>query len=76
MTHQTNSEKLRALIEDNGLTKKRAAELIQKITIKPCHERTLRRWLADPDCKSGVKCPDWPIIALEKALKKPNAKIS
>lgn len=61
-------EKLRALIEQAGITQDQAAELIAKQTKRPCSVRTVRAWLADKGKSSARPCQEWGVQALESQL--------
>lgn len=68
-------QSLLELIAASGKTQKECAALIEKVTLRPCPERTLRSWIADPGASSARPCPDWAVEALQKALKIKPAKV-
>ena len=56
------------LLDDNGITQVKSAELVAAVTGRPCAPRTVRSWVNDPEKPSSTPCPDWAIVALEKAI--------
>ena len=65
---EKNRSELRSLCDNSNLTQKECAALIEKTTMRPCPERTLRTWLADPETSSSRPAPDWAVQALKKGL--------
>lgn len=63
-----NRERFAQLLLTNGIKQVKSAELIFAITNRPCSDRAVRAWLADPQLPSARKCPDWAVAALEKAV--------
>jgi hypothetical protein len=68
-----NSHQLRALINANGLTQEKTAELIRQSTGGSCTTRIVAGWLSSSKnnvdaATLKIRCPSWPIIALQKAL--------
>ncbi|EEB1245416.1 TPA: hypothetical protein ACS7ZV_003528 [Providencia alcalifaciens] len=43
--------------------------VVEKLTFRPCSERTVQSWLSSPDVVSSRTCPDW-IIELLPEIKK------
>lgn len=62
--------RMRALVEASGLTQRECAVLIQEQAGRPCPERTLRTWLADPESVSARNPQEWAVAALEAVLAK------
>lgn len=56
------------LLDDNGITQVKSAELVAAVTGRPCAPRTVRSWVNDPEKPSSTPGPDWAIVALEKAI--------
>jgi hypothetical protein len=56
------------LLDDYGITQAKSAELVAAVTGRPCAPRTVRSWVNDPEKPSSTPCPDWAIVALEKAI--------
>lgn len=63
-----NRTRYRQLLEANGITQAKSAELIHAATGVPCSARTVRSWVGDPEKGSTRPCPDWAIKALERAI--------
>ncbi|MDL1250239.1 hypothetical protein PST86_14675 [Yersinia pestis] len=63
-----NREKLRVFLFENRLTQKKAAEMIEELTCRPCSVRSMRTWLNDPTKSSSRPCPDWVLTVLKKAM--------
>ncbi|RRS01184.1 hypothetical protein EIP75_21655 [Aquabacterium soli] len=64
----SNRDRYQQLLTDHGLTQAQSAEVISKITLRPCSVRTVRAWLADSDKPSSRPCPDWAVSALLRGL--------
>ncbi|MGF6440666.1 hypothetical protein [Paraburkholderia youngii] len=64
----TNRERFQQLLSDRGITQAQSALLICEQTRRPCSVRAVRSWLNDPDKPSSRECPDWAVVALERAL--------
>lgn len=56
------------LLNDFGITQAKSAELVAAVTGRPCAVRTVRSWVNDPEKPSSKPCPDWAVVALEKAI--------
>jgi len=56
------------LLDTYGITQAKSAELVAAVTGRPCAVRTVRSWVNDPEKPSSSPCPDWAVIALEKAI--------
>lgn len=63
-----NRERFAELLLTNGIKQVKSAKLIFAVTNRPCSDRAVRSWLADPKLPSARKCPDWAVEALEKAV--------
>ncbi|KPY55666.1 hypothetical protein ALO93_200086 [Pseudomonas amygdali pv. sesami] len=63
-----NRARFAQLLSENGIKQVKSAKLIFAVTNRPCSDRSVRAWLADPDLPSARKCPDWAVQALEKAV--------
>jgi phenylalanyl-tRNA synthetase beta subunit len=70
---ERNQREFREILAKHGLTQAQAAALITKETFKNIKERTLRTWLANSEAASSRSCPLWAIMALKKALAKPQS---
>jgi hypothetical protein len=66
---KTNQERLAALIESAGITRKKAAQCIAEETKCPCSWRAVQSWLADSSKSSARPCPEWAVTNLETRLK-------
>ena len=64
----SNRDRYLKLLEANGITQSKSAELITAVTLRPCSARTVRSWLNDPASASSRPCPDWAVAALERAI--------
>lgn len=56
---EINRNRLRRWLEIAGMTQRELALLIETRTHRPCSERTVRAWLAEPELPSARPCPDW-----------------
>lgn len=61
----TNRVRFRQLLDTHGIKQGRAAEMIEFRTKVPCPIRTVRAWIADPEAKTALPCPQWALEALE-----------
>ncbi|MFZ6774571.1 hypothetical protein ACO0LB_17850 [Undibacterium sp. SXout7W] len=68
MIDGNNRRKLQQLLDDHNLTQAQGAALICQQTERPCSVRAIRSWLNNPEKSSARTCPDWAILALEKAI--------
>lgn len=62
--------KIRKLVDHSGLAQRECAALIAEEAGRPCPERTLRTWLADPNTVSARNPQEWAVKALAAALAK------
>ncbi|APQ14681.1 hypothetical protein BJP27_24210 (plasmid) [Pseudomonas oryzihabitans] len=60
-----NRVRFRQLLDTHGIKQGPAADLIAFRTKSPCSIRTVRAWLADPEAKTALPCPQWALEALE-----------
>ncbi|RBH59302.1 hypothetical protein C3F00_004155 [Pseudomonas sp. MWU13-2860] len=56
------------LLDAYGITQAKSAELVAALTGRPCAARIVRSWVNDPEKPSATPCPDWAVVALEKAI--------
>lgn len=56
------------LLDAYGITQAKSAELVAAVTGRPCAVRTVRSWVNAPEKPSSTPCPDWAVVALEKAI--------
>jgi hypothetical protein len=68
-----NRKQFLQLLELHGIPqtskdKLSAVKIIAAITGKPCSDRAVRTWLADPLTPSSRPCPDWALAALVKGI--------
>lgn len=63
-------QQFRDLLKQHDLTQAKAADLIAKVTMRPCSPRTVRAWLSSSDLPSARPCPDWAVKALAKSIQK------
>jgi hypothetical protein len=63
-----NRERFRHLLKVHNIKQRESAVLISAWTERPCSERTVRSWINDPARPSSNPCPDWALVALEKAI--------
>jgi hypothetical protein len=64
----SNRQRYQQLLSEDGITQAHSAALICEQTQRPCSVRAVRSWLNDPEKLSSRECPDWAVVALEKAL--------
>jgi hypothetical protein len=69
MTAHNNRDKLLEIISKLGSNTRQqsiaAANILSKETGDHIDDRTVRRWMADPDTKSARRCPGWVVRLLE-----------
>lgn len=63
-----NRVKLNALLEDHGIGQTECAEILCKMTGKPCSVRAVRSWVCDHEIMSARTCNDWVIENMEKYI--------
>jgi hypothetical protein len=67
-TASKNRADLRALLHQNRISMKKAAELIAAHTHRPCGYRTVKAWLADPTTENYRPCPSWAIDVMREVI--------
>ncbi|WP_158892466.1 MULTISPECIES: hypothetical protein [unclassified Pseudomonas] len=68
LRQDTNRVRFRQLLDAHSIKQGRAAEMIEFRTKSPCSIRTVRAWLADPEAKTALPCPDHALAALEHMI--------
>lgn len=58
VTTEDNGQQLRRIISEAGLTQVEALARFNKGQVKPMALRTLKTYLAAPDSKTRIACPD------------------
>ncbi len=63
-----NGQQLRKLLEEHQITQPKALALLNKGQLKPMALRTFKTYLAAPDSKTHVACPDAVLTRMKKIL--------
>lgn len=68
-------ERVIKLIAMSGLPINKVAEVICKISRRPCSWRSVQSWISDPSVKSHRRCPEWvvPILLSHLGYKNNNS---
>lgn len=66
---EDNSDKLRALIEESGLTQSEALARFNRGQVRKMALRTLKCYLASPEAKTRVVCADSVLERMQKVLR-------
>lgn len=66
---KANKKILTDFIDEMKISNIEFSRVIEKITLRPCSERTVRAWLLSSDAPSSRACPDW-VIGLLPEIKK------
>jgi hypothetical protein len=69
MDTQNQTERLRRLIAEAGITQKQAAMYIAQETRRPFSLRSLSAWLAEDHIQNKRQAQKWGVDALEARLK-------
>jgi len=64
-----NSDKLRILIEESGLTQNEALARFNRGQVRKMALRTLKSYLASRDAKTRVNCSDAVLDRMQKVLR-------